>query len=365
VDLGKLTQKQMIVLSVFFIFGTMFISLPRILSDTAQHTGWLCIAIATVFFAAYSYLLHKVILLIDKMDFIGFVHSLTGRWAGPPFTLLFLLLPMLLYSAYVSRLVIELFVTLILPETPFEVLIAMVLILRYWMVSGGIRAIGLFAELIFPIVAVVLILMLIMSSAEADHTRIMPYYDADAAGLYKGTMTVLSTYLEVGVMLFIANRLREAKRTAASMLLVNISVGILFVAVYWLCLGNFGTAYTKRLAFPTIEMIRNISIGQFIEHMESVFLAMWLMINMAKGSLTMYACCVGFQSWFRLPSYKPLMLPLSVIIYFLALLPQNLLQAVFRFEQFKAATYPYYGFGMILFLLLFAKFKSTERSKNG
>lgn len=364
-DLGKLTQKQMIMLSVFFIFGTTFISLPRILTDTAQHTGWLCIGLAMLLFAAYSFFLAKVIRQIGDRDFIGYVHMLMGKWAGMPFTLLFLLLPMVFYSAYVVRLVVELFITMLLPETPYEVLIVMILTLRYWMVSGGIRMLGVFTEIVFPGVVAVLIIMLLMSSTEAEHTRLLPLLDSDLAGIYKGTLVVLSCFLEIGLLLFVANRLRDRQRTALSLGWVNVCVGLLFLTAYWLCLGNFGTAYTKRLAFPTIELIRNISIGQFIEHMESLFLAMWIIINLTKGSLTLYACCVGFQSWFRLPSYRVLLFPLSVIIYFLALLPQNLLQAFFRFEQFKAVTYPYYGFGMILLLAALSGFRNREGGGGG
>lgn len=359
-DYGKLTQKQMIIVSVFYVFGTLFITLPRILAVTALHTGWLSILIAMLLFMVYSLLLGKVVVSIGDKDFIPYLHGVFGRWVGPVVTMVFFLLPTLMYSAFVVRLVTELFVTLILPETPFEVLIILILILRYWMVSGGISGIGVFSEIVMPAAVLVLLSIFLMSGNDADASRIMPLFDTGFVGLARSSMAVLSAYLELGILLYAANRIRDPGSTARSMHVVNVSVGLLFVLVYWLCLSNFGVAFTSRLSFPTIEMVRNVSMFNFIEHIESIFLAVFVFINLTKGALTMYACCVGFQSWFKLPSYRPLMMPITVIIYFLALLPQNLPQAVFRFEQFKSLTYPVYGFATILFLYAAAKLRASR-----
>jgi spore germination protein KB len=190
-----------------------------------------------------------------------------------------------------------------------------------------------------------------------------PWFDGDAPGIARGSMFVLSSYLEIGILLFAANRIQNPGRTLGSMHKVNVATGLLFLLVYEVCLGNFGVAFTERLAFPTVEMVRNINLFQFIEHIESVFLAMFMLINLAKGSLTMYACCVGLQRWFKLPGYKTVMVPLSVIIFYLAQLPQNLPEAVFQFEQFKGVAYPYYGFGAIILLYGLARYRNAKRGK--
>ncbi|WP_438448779.1 GerAB/ArcD/ProY family transporter [Gorillibacterium sp. sgz5001074] len=364
-DLGKLTQKQLIVLSIFYVFGTLFISLPRILSEQSLHTGWLSILLAMVLFAGYSVVFGKVLQNQGEKDFIAYLHGLFGKRLGPVLTLLLFLLPTLLYSAFVVRLVIELFVTLILPETPLEAMLVLVLLLRYWMVSGGVAAIGLFAEIILPMALVILSLIFFMSGNKVDLSRITPLFDSGMSGLLRGSMAVYSSYLEIGILLYAANRIRNPKHTVRSLHIVNGTVGVLFLSVYWLCLGNFGVAFSSRLSFPTIEMVRNISLFNFIEHIESVFLAVFVFVNLTKGALTMYACCVGLQSWFKLESYRPLMLPISIIIFYLALLPQNLLQAVFRFEQFKALTYPVYGTVTILVLYGLARLKASRSSGGG
>lgn len=360
-DKGKLSQKQVYFISTYYIFGTMFITLPRTLTEVALHTGWLCIFLAMILFAGYSYLVSKIILDIKKQEFIPYMHSFLGKWVGPPVTMLLLLLPTLFYSAYVIRLVTELFATLILPETPVEVMIIMFLVLRYWTLQGGIRAVGMLAEMLLPALTLVLLSMLGMSALHTQMSSLMPFFDTDLNGTFKGTVAVLSNFMEIGVLLFVAGRIRNPQNSLKSMLWVNITVGLLFLATYWICLGNFGTAYTKRLAFPTIEMVRNISLANFIEHVEIVFFAMWVMMNVVKGSMTFYACCVGFQSWFGLNSYKPLMLPLLILVYYLSDIPQNVLQSVFRFEQFKTSVYPYYGFAFVLLLYGLGRLRNKKK----
>lgn len=359
-DKGRLTQKQVIFLSISYIFATMFVTLPRSLTSLSQHTGWLCILLAMVLFAGYAYFLCGLIREIGEQTFIGFIHSLLGKWLGPPLTLLLFLIPTLLYSAYVLRLVTELFATLVIPETPVEVMIGMFLVLRYWNVRGGLRSIGMLAEILFPPVYAVLAIMLLLAIGNTEHTRVLPLFDTDFQGLFTGTMSVFSIYAEIGILLFVASRIHKREDTMKSIVVVNIVVGLLFLLTYWLCLGTFGTAYTQRLAFPTVEMVRNISVANFFEHMELIFLTMWVLMHLAKGSITFYACCIGFQSWFGLKSYKTLMVPMLVIIYFICIIPQNLVQAVFRFEQFKSLIYPYYGLGTAVTLYVWARMRKRR-----
>ncbi|MDF2921974.1 MAG: spore germination protein [Paenibacillaceae bacterium] len=364
-DKGKLTQKQLFFMSSFYIFGTMLITLPRTLTEVAQHAGWLCIMIAMTLFAGYSWLLAQIITGMKQTDFIPFVHSFLGKWLGPPVTLVLILIPALFYSSYVMRLVVELFETLVIPETPVEILLILTITLRFWAVRGGIRTVGMLSELLLPTMLIVMITMLALSGAKVQMTSLQPFFDTDANGIFKGSMAVLSNYMEVGVLLFAATRIKESQKTLKSLLAVNVTVGFIFLCTYWLCLGNFGTAYTKRLAFPTVEMIRNISLANFFEHVEVIFLAMWVLMNLVKGSMTYYACCVGFQSWFGLKSYKLIMMPVLLIIYYLSMIPQNLLQAVFRFEQFKAVVYPYYGLAFIVVLYGLVRLRNRSKGAAG
>jgi spore germination protein KB len=364
-DKGKLTQKQLYFMSSMYIFGTLFVTLPRSLTNQAEHAGWFCILAGMLLFAGYAYLLNTLMVQMQGQEFIPYVHALIGKWVGYPLTLLMLMVPTLFYSAFVMRLVAEMFSTLVMPETPVEAMMLMFVILRYWTVHGGIRSIGLLAELLVPAVLVVLVFMLMLSTGHTDYTRLLPAFDSDFKGLFSGSMSVLSVFMEAGVLLFAITRIQKVKDTWKSLLWVNVTVGILFLLVYWLCLGTFGAAYTKRLAFPTVEMIRNVSFLDYFEHLEIIFLATWVAMNIVKGSMTYYACCIGFQGWFGIKSYRSLMVPILIIVYYLALIPQNLLQAVFRFEQFKALVYPYYGLAAIVFMLGLGKWKKRKKGGAG
>ncbi len=359
---SKITQYQLMFVSGFYIFGTMFITLPRSLTALTLHTGWLCIFLATAMSAGYAWLLTRLLKRIGDQGFITYVISLMGRWLGLPFTLVFLLVPTLFYSAYVMRLVGELFETLVIPETPLGIMLAMFLTLRYWNVRGGLRSIGIFAEVLFPMIMLILLIMMLLSTGHVETSRMLPLFDTDFAGLYKGTMSVLAIFMEIGILLYASRGIEQREKTAVSLVKVNVVVGILFLFTYWLCLGTFGAAYVKRLAFPTVEMVRNISFVHFFEHVEIIFLTMWVMMNMVKGALTFYACAAGFQGWFGLSSYRRLLFPLAVIIYFLASIPQNLVQAVFHIDQIKGHLYPYAG---LLFLVLMELLAWRKAKKGG
>jgi spore germination protein KB len=365
-DTGGLSQKQLYFMATMYCFATMFLTLPRALTLLAQHTGWLCIILGMLLFSGYSYVLVTLMKEMKSMDFISFVHSLVGKWLGRFLTLFLLLIPTLFYSAYIMRLSAELFSTLVMPETPIEAMLFMFLLLRYWTVHGGIRSIGLFAEILTPGIAFIVTMMLLFSSQQIELTRITPLLDSSFTDVFSGSMTVLAVYMEIGILLFAASRIRNIKNTWKSLMAMNITVGVFFLATFWLCLGKFGAAYTKRLTFPTMEMVRNIKFLDYFEHLEIIFLAAWLMMSIVKGAMTYYAGCVGIQFWFGLKNYKSIMLPILIIIYYLSLIPQNLLQAVLRFEEFKSLIYPYYGLAAIVVLLGLVKLKKMrQKGSNG
>lgn len=348
--LGQVSQRQMAIIVAFFIFGSVFITLPRGLSKAANHTGWLSIIMAMLAFAAYAWLLSRIVNKMDSSDLVGYCHQLFGRVVGRVFTALFILLPMMMFSAFVVRIVTDLLVTIILPETPMELMIGMFLLLRYWLASGGIRMIGRYGELVMPLIVLVLGILLGMSFLTAEKTRILPLFDADFLQILEGGLIVLSTYMEAGIILFFGHQLRDKQKTFRTLMIINIWVGVMFMVVYWATLSNFGTSFTRRMAFPLVEVIRDIQLANFIEHLEAIFLAVLVFLNMSKGAMSYYASCVGWQSWFGLKDYRFVRIPTLIIIYYLAMLPQNLLQSVFRFEQFKSQIYPYFG-GIFLVVL--------------
>ncbi|WP_274648917.1 GerAB/ArcD/ProY family transporter [Paenibacillus humicola] len=359
------TNKQLIILLTFNIFATIFFSEPRALARVANHTGWLCILLAMACFSLYSLLLLAVIRRMEhtRCDLVGYIRHQLGSLAGRLFALVFVLLPLLLFVALVNRIVAELFTLLILPETPREIILIMVLALEYAMVGGGIGAVARWSQIIMPLVVVMIAFLYSLAVSNAEFTRMSPFFDTDAAGLMKGALFVFSGYAEAGILLLFWRHLADRKHISRSLLFVNAWTGLLFMATFMICIAAMSPAYVKRMVFPVIEVIRDITFFDSIEHLEIFSLIVWMLIILSKGSLVLHACCDGWRSWFALSDYRPLRMPLCIVIYFLTTIPQNLLESIINLESFKALTYPLYAVFMLccLFAMSLIRKRSIAR----
>lgn len=358
----KISQKQMVLMIFLLTHGTIFITLPRSLATEANHAGWVSILLAMVLFLPFAWLLLKCSVHMQDMNLVEYCHQLMGKVVGRFFTLVFVLFPLLLYSAVVVRILLELFTMIVLPSTPIELLIIMIFILRIYLVSGRLHSIARYVELIFPPAIFVLVMLLLSGFSNFETDRFKPLLDASITDIFRGSLPVLGTLTEAGILLFFISHVNENTKIMKPLLLINLFTGLMFLLSFLVTIGNYGVAVTERIVFPVIEVVKDVSLGEFLEHLESIFLSAWILMNLAKGSITLYASSVGFQSWFGTKTYHVFLIPLSVLIYFIALVPQNLFEAVILFESYKAKIYSVYPYLFLSLLLILTFFRKKGRA---
>ncbi|MEI7025331.1 GerAB/ArcD/ProY family transporter [Paenibacillus sp. y28] len=362
----RISSKQIFILLSFCVFGTIFFTLPRTLTDLAGHSGWLSILIAGLMFLPFMWMLTRIGFYMKEEPFIPFCLRLLGPMLGRLFALL-VLLPLVVISAMTLRVIAELFISLVLPETPIELVLALLLILRYYLTLGGISAIARWAEIVIPGIAVTFITLCALSINNVELSRIEPLFNASFGEVFRGAVVILSGLTEMLFLLFVWPNLRNKHGVFAVLLYADAVLMAAFLIIYLLSIGTYGSALTAHLTYPFIEMVKDINIFEFIQHLESIFLALCIFMNLTKGSFTFYMILIGCKDWFGASSYRPLMLPVTLIMFYLALVPQNLYLVLIEYEKAKGLTFSAYAYALAAILLLAAKLKSrgTRHEQTG
>ncbi|OCT16283.1 hypothetical protein A8709_02280 [Paenibacillus pectinilyticus] len=356
---AHLTTKQIMILLCFIAFGTIFFTLPRTLAQASGHSGWLSILIGSLMTIPILWLIKQIGSSMQEMSLIGYCLSLFGPIFGRLYALL-LLLPLVFFSAVIIRIIAEIIVSLVLPETPLELVIFMLLVLRYYLALGGMLSIARWGEIIAPGVVVLLVIMLTLSLENVDMERIEPLFNASMMDVFKGSLGICSVFSEFTVLLLIYPQVKNKGQVFPALLWSMFIVVCLFEVIFLITMGTYGNAFTQRLIFPVIELVKDIAIFEFIEHLESPFLALWLFINVTKGTLMFYACCVGSRDWFGTVDVGKLMIPISVIIFYLSLIPDNIYASIVSFEIAKGATFCLYALVVLTVLWLAGKMKARR-----
>lgn len=83
-----------------------------------------------------------------------------------------------------------------------------------------------------------------------------------------------------------------------------------------------------RLNVPMFEVSRLIIFGRWIQRLESLFLIAWLISAVIKLAIGLYCAAATMSQVLKLDKVKPLIFPLSLLVYAFALLPTSEMKAV-------------------------------------
>lgn len=309
---GKISAAQLGLLfySVAAYDGILFI--PRITGKEAGPDLWL-----SPIWAHLAGLLFVLVMLrlgraFPKETIIEYSGRLLGSWLGKVagFTLIFYginLTSVILreYSDFIS--------VVFLQETPALIIMGGMMLLVSCAVRGGVEVLGRLAQLLLPITFFVFGLLIVLSIPEWDVNRILPIMGRGIAPSIKGAFIPLSWfagYIMLGLYLpFVSNQRKTTACIVATWfgLMVTLSVSGLTAVLL------FGK-HASDLNYPFIEVVRYIGIGEFVQHIDALMVAVWLLGTFVQLTIYLYTAALGAAQWLGLKHYRPLVFPFGFFI---------------------------------------------------
>ena len=116
-----------------------------------------------------------------------------------------------------------------------------------------------------------------------------------------------------------------------------------------------------------MDVVRYISLADFLEHLESLVMAIWVAGAFLKISVMYYALVTGTAQWLKLSDFRPLVLPHGFLLVLFAIWSAPNLSEL---GHFLTATGPFYLTTMqtlvpLLLLLVALIRKRKDKVKEG
>lgn len=100
-----------------------------------------------------------------------------------------------------------------------------------------------------------------------------------------------------------------------------------------------GDDLAKSFTYPFFNIVRVVHVGDFLERIESIHVAIWVLGMFIKIAFYYYLIVLGLSQLFHLKDYKPLILPTgSIIISLSNVLGQNVVETR-EFYSFEIYTW--------------------------
>lgn len=202
------------------------------------------------------------------------------RCLGRPFgkiTVAILALWAMLYAGFLLRAEAERFVLTVYPSAKPWFFVAVMAIMGIFGAAAPPKQLARCAKVLLPFVFGVLLLALILALPSANLNAILPVTLTDAPGILMGAVPVINvcTASLAAILLFSGGAKSEiigGKSYAG--FLVTTCVLLSVVCVLTVCI--FGDVVTSRLNYPFFSMVRNIKIGNTIQRVDALVVAVWV-----------------------------------------------------------------------------------------
>lgn len=352
---GRISALQMSMIMYPAILATELLDIPAHLYNHAERDLWLSPIMASVvgyFLVWVAWRLHK---RFPGETLIGMSERILGRFAGKLLSLAYL--GCLLFNiAIIEREYGELILGRFLGRTPIYIIVGSLVLIAAMTVRGGLEVIGRLAQLVVPVMIIILFILICLLIPELQPDNMLPLFKNGLAPAFNGALFAQGWFCDYTLLLFMLPYIRNKdKHNAVKWGMISVaSVAATMATVNLMILFLFGSI-TGDLTDPLMTASTYVSLGDFIQRVEPLVMGIWIMGCCVKIAIFLYLLCLGCSQWLRLSDYRPFVLPLGFLTVFLS---EWVVRNHLELNKFLDAVYPYiltvYEGGIPLFLLIVA-----------
>ncbi len=337
----QISGGQFFALLYVFLIGTSTMLLPV---SRAGRDAWIAVLLATAGGVGLFGLYAAIVRVSGGKTIIGAARLAFGPALGAAIGALYIWF-FLHLGSLVLRNLVELYATAIMLRTPVLVFAIVITFLAAWSVLLGIEVIARTAEILTLLLLLGKILLEVLAFATPDliHLeRLLPILENGPLPVVQGTVPVLAfpfgeTVLLAAILPYLMPRRHGWRIAAGAMGLA----GLLLFAVVVRDLAVLGPTEFSRQTIPSLSSLTLISIGEFVQRIDAIVLVVWTYGIFAKYTITYYILSSSLAELLHLSAYRPLVLPLGIILVTLSLL---VYENFGEMASFAMNGYPAYAF---------------------
>lgn len=322
----KISGSQGMFLVIGVITGASFITLQREVAKVAKTDAWFSVILGGLLGILATMAIVQLGLRFPKQSIIEYSEIVLGKFLGKLFGTTYIIF-LLLFGAFTIRKFSEVIISSMLPETPIQVVIITIIIMALYAVLNGLEVIGRLCELLLPIIIGGLLVIFLLAVKEVDLKKLLPFLEAGIKPVAEGSFIAFRNNYKGSLIILMLIPFLTVKKQALKAGVMGVAIsGIVFTVLTVESICAFGVDPLIAMTWPTLNLARLISIGGFLERIESIFLAIWVISGFLKLTILLHATALGSAQLAKLQSFKPLLLPLAVITFSIAMIPRNIIE---------------------------------------
>lgn len=316
---AKISPRQLFILVLMFEIVSAIITG---FSEEAKQDAWITAILGMLGGICLFLLYHRLSLFYPDLPLTEYAKRILGPIVGRIVALLYVVY-FLFNGSFVIRDFASMAVSFVFMQTPFLVIIALMLLTVMYVIGKGVEVLSRTAELFFSVLLLVAItiLTLILTSGNVDLQNLRPVLEEGWLTVLKQSIpgTVVFPFGEVIVFLMLfpyVNKPQLVKKTVITGLLIS---GCFIAFITMLNVSVLGADLFTRTQYPLLTTSQLIEGRAFLERLDALFLITAIVGGFFRISIFLYATVIGATTLFGITSYRKLIIPVGMVMFICSL----------------------------------------------
>jgi spore germination protein KB len=318
IERGRISNIQAAMLGITSLTIIGHLIILTLIFDQSHQDSWIAVIVGTVFGLVGVLSLSKLCKSFPEETLIQILMN-HFSWPGKVIGFLYLLYFFVMVVLGV-RLFAEAYRT-IFTETPRVVFIIVIILLTAYIVYLGLETLGRVNQIMLAVLVLFAISVVFLTMNQGkDYSNLLPIMGQGLMPVAKGAITVVGWFGEFVVMGMIFPYTKMPKKLIKTGFFVSLVTLIFFLGPITGPIALFGPNLAANMTFPTFSEVRYIAAGEVINRFDAIAILFWTVGLMIRISIFYYGLILGTAQFFKLDSYRPLVIPFAWFIGVCALI---------------------------------------------
>ncbi|KEQ24435.1 hypothetical protein ET33_09135 [Paenibacillus tyrfis] len=312
---NQITSRQLMLLVVLFTIGSSVLFVPAGAAAAAKQDAWISILAGIGLSLLLVVLYNAVAGLYPGLTLVEISEKLLGKWLGAIVSLFLIVNTFAVGGVSLIDFAGTFVTRQIMPATPVIAANILFGVVAVWGQYLGLGTVARAAEVLFPVVTALFIVMILAVSPNMKLEHLQPAFTAGVKPLIKSCISYLSysTFPVVFFLMINPTSVKETRQASKAMLAGTLVGGLFLLAITTACVAVLGAEGTFRQAYPSYTLAKKINIANFITRIEVLMATLWFLSLYFKLMIYFFAGMKGMTQLLKLRDNRALVLPLGLL----------------------------------------------------
>jgi spore germination protein KB len=334
-DLQIINHRQFTWLTAALITGGGMLTVQHELVRTANMDAWFSYLLPTVYLILIAYVFGQLSSRFPQKHIFEITKTIFGPLVGNLVNLL-LIFHLWLILVRDVRSMGKFVGTILLPNTPEEMVTLLILFVMLFFGRTSIEVIARVNDFFLPVLFILIVLLPLLLSNEVDSQLLQPTLATPALELLKANFLGFGWYGDIFVMAAFLHSLWNARQVTASIRHGTIIATFLLTILVFVEIIVLGPSIPGNMVYPNYSLVQHIHITDFLDRIDLPVLMVYYPVLLSKLCLIYLAFLNGIASLLKSRDYTLINSPLSLFLLLSSLLSFKSTTEIFSFGNYSS-----------------------------